>query len=274
MSFTVDEFHDLVRILEQQPEWRAELRRQLLSEDLLTLPQLVRELAVAQQRTEVRVAELAEAQQRTEARLAELAEAQQRTETRVAELAVAQQRTEARVAELAEAQQRTEARLGQLEHAVATLVEVVQKLGVDVGGLKGQTLELQYQRRAPSYFRPIILRAHVLSPDETNELIEDAVDRGQLTDAEAADVILADVLVRGRFRPDGRQVYLVAEVSWGVGVEDVRRAIDRSALLAKAGVEAIPVVAGAWLTSDAQAYADTSRIWVVTDGRVVEPPAA
>ncbi|MGQ9555324.1 MAG: hypothetical protein ACUVWR_14585, partial [Anaerolineae bacterium] len=39
MSFTVREFRDLIRILEEHPEWREELRRQVLSEELLRLPE-------------------------------------------------------------------------------------------------------------------------------------------------------------------------------------------------------------------------------------------
>src|SRR5262245_35790837 len=78
MPFTVEDFGDLLRLLEQRPEWRAELRRHVLTEELLGLPGIVRELAEAQQRTEDRVAELAAAQQRTEDRVAELATAQAR----------------------------------------------------------------------------------------------------------------------------------------------------------------------------------------------------
>lgn len=55
MSFTVDDFQDLVRLLGQHPEWQAELRRQLLTDELLELPALVRQLAEAQVRTEQRL---------------------------------------------------------------------------------------------------------------------------------------------------------------------------------------------------------------------------
>jgi len=41
MAFTIEDFRDLVRILEQKPEWRAELRRLLLTEELLALPERV-----------------------------------------------------------------------------------------------------------------------------------------------------------------------------------------------------------------------------------------
>ncbi|RLB03341.1 MAG: hypothetical protein DRG83_07145, partial [Deltaproteobacteria bacterium] len=45
----IEEFRDMVRILEEHPEWRDELRRVLLTDDLLELPRIVRELAKTQQ---------------------------------------------------------------------------------------------------------------------------------------------------------------------------------------------------------------------------------
>ena len=60
MAFTVRDFRDLIQLLEQHPEWRADLRRLVLTEELLELPAIVRELAE-------RVDRLAAAQQRAEA---------------------------------------------------------------------------------------------------------------------------------------------------------------------------------------------------------------
>jgi hypothetical protein len=98
--------------------------------DFEELKAIVRDLAQAQQRTEVRLEELAQAQARTEVRLEELAQAQQRTETSmeglrgvVQELGEAQQRTELHVQELAQAQQRTELRVDELGGAVQRLAE-------------------------------------------------------------------------------------------------------------------------------------------------------
>ena len=65
MAFTVQGLHDLVALVTQHPEWRAELRRLVLTEELLALPQIVRDLVEAQQRIERQVAQLVEAQQRT-----------------------------------------------------------------------------------------------------------------------------------------------------------------------------------------------------------------
>ncbi|MCX7840443.1 MAG: hypothetical protein N2559_13470 [Anaerolineae bacterium] len=151
MAFKVSDLHDLITLLETHPEWRAELRRVVFTEDVLALPRIVQELAEAQKQTEAQVRELAEAQKQTEAQVRELAEAQKRTEEQVRELAALQQRTEQRVEELAAAQQRTEQRVDRLEVVVQELAEAqkrteqrVDHLGVQVGRLNerlGATLE-------------------------------------------------------------------------------------------------------------------------------------
>jgi multidrug efflux pump subunit AcrA (membrane-fusion protein) len=129
---TVDDVRDFLRLLGEHPEWRAELRRLVLAEDVLALPQLVRALAEAQGRTEEAVARLAEAQARTEERVgrleeavARLAEAQARTEERVGRLEEAVARLDLAVARLAEAQARTEEAVAELARQVGGLSETV-----------------------------------------------------------------------------------------------------------------------------------------------------
>ena len=58
MAFTIQEFRDLIQLLEHHPAWRAELRRWVLSEELLALPQTMHELAEAQRHTEERIGQL------------------------------------------------------------------------------------------------------------------------------------------------------------------------------------------------------------------------
>jgi outer membrane murein-binding lipoprotein Lpp len=149
MAFTIEDVQDLIRLLAERPEWRAQLRPLILGDEFERLPRIVEELAEAQRRTEARVGELVEAQQRTEARVEELAEAQRRTEARVEELAEAQRRTEARVEELAEAQRRTEARVEELAEAqrrtearVDTLAERIERLAEGQERLGAQLAQL------------------------------------------------------------------------------------------------------------------------------------
>jgi len=130
MAFTVRDYQDLLTLLDNHPEWRAELRRAILSDDFLSLPEFVRELAVAQKRTEEQVRELAAAQKRTEEQVRELAAAQKRTEEQIRELAAAQKRTEERlnalsqrVEELAAAQKNTSVELGRLSAMLGVSLE-------------------------------------------------------------------------------------------------------------------------------------------------------
>lgn len=253
MPFTVREFRDLVQLLEQRPEWRDELRRLVLTDELLALPQIVRELAEAQGRTEETVRTLAERMEQLARRVDSLAEAQARTEEAVRELS---------------------RHIDQLGRRIDVLVETQIKMGSDLEKLKGSDLERRYRERAPSYFRPLVQRGHTLTYDELYRVLDQAIARGQLSKREADEIELADAIVRGRSQEDEHPIYLVVEVSWGVGTEDVRRASERAALLSKAGTRAIPVVAGDWVTTAAEAMALSWKVWQVTDGHVVGPEPA
>ena len=225
MAFTIDDFRDLIQLLGEHPEWRTELRRWVLSDDLLALPQTMHELAEAQRRTEERVGQLA-------------------------------------------------AHMDEFARRMEQLIEVQTRMGSDVERLKGSDLERRYRERAHAYFSRMLRRIHVLSGDELMALLEEAVTRKQLSEDEADDILQADVVIRGRRREDGTEVYGVVEVSWGVGLSDVQRASRRATLLARTGMPALPVVAGFWLTPEAQEPARAFKVWQVTNGHVIAPETA
>jgi len=263
MPFTAEEFRDLVRILEAQPEWRAELRRLVLTDELLALPE---QMAALRVRSEQQFQELVEAQRRTDGQVAALTE-------RVATLADAQQRLEGqmaalteRVTTLAEEQRRTE---GQ----IATLVQAIQTLTDDVGELKGRNLEADYRTKGHAYFSRLVRRPHVLTSDELTTLVEDARDKGVLLSFDAQEIYDADVVARGRHLEDGTEVYLLVEVSWGVGRQDIERAVQRAALLARLGTPVIPVVAGKRIPPTVARLAHKHQVWQLTNGRAVPPEA-
>jgi hypothetical protein len=235
MAFTVEEFRDLVRILEEHPEWRAELRRLVLTDELLTLPELVRDLIEVQRRTEQRVATI---------------------EEQLAALIEAQQRTEQEIATLVEVQRRAEQRIGTLTN--------------DMADVKGVVLELRYHHRAHAYFAPLIRRTHVLSGEEIETLLEGAVAQGLLSEAEA-DEILADLLLRGRRRGDNSEVYVVVEISWKIDPYDVERSVRRAALLSRIGTPAVPMVAGKEVIEEAASLASMLHVWQLTNGQAIPP---
>ena len=106
-------------------EAAEELRRLVLTDEILRLPKLVRELAEAQRRAEERlerleatVAALAKAQRRAEERL-------ERLEATVAALAEAQRRTEAEIRALVERMERFEASLERFQQTQDRFAQII-----------------------------------------------------------------------------------------------------------------------------------------------------
>jgi hypothetical protein len=179
------------------------------------------------------------------------------------------------VTTLATTQQHLAEQMTALTVQVTALARSVQTLTDDVGNLKGRSLEADYRTKGPAYFGRLIRRPHVLTSDELVTLWEDAREQGALSDAEIQELYDADLVVRGRRAVDGTEVYLVVEVSWGVGPYDVERAARHAALLARIGVAVIPVVAGERLTAEAGRRAQQHQVWQLTAGHVIPPePAA
>jgi hypothetical protein len=243
MAFTVADVRDLVRLLDEQPDWRAEVRRQLLTDELLAMPE-----QIAQQRRDIQRIEEQIARQRRDIHRIE--------------------------GQLVEQRRATDRRFQQVEDQIAALTRTVDTLTNDVGELKGDSLERRYREKAGAYFGRLLRRTHVLSDDELNKLLDDAVAQGVLTEDECDEVIWADAIVRGRRRGDRAQVVAVAEVSWGVGIKDVERASRRADLLARVGFTTLPVVGGKAVTREAAELARQKGVWQLFDGRLVAPDAA
>jgi hypothetical protein len=102
-------------------------------------------------------------------------------------------------------------------------------------------------------------------------MLDDVTDEGRLTESERQTIMLADTVLSGRRRTDGQEIYLLVEVSAGVGPHDVERAVERSRLLEKLGRPVVPVVAGSAITDDAAALAHEQGVWYAEGGRVVPP---
>jgi len=202
----IRDFHDVVRLLETHPEWRSDLRRLILTDELLALPQEMAQLA---------------------------------------------------------------SQVSRLTEQVITLTEVTQRVSVDIGRLKGDALEVRYTLRGVPLVTRLLRRPRPVSQEELDTLLEEAESHGLISSTDSEEIILADLVIRGKQK--GVDVYLVTEISWGVGTDDVQRAAKRASLLAKTGIPTIPAVAGEWVTPDAQQLAQGLGVWQFTPSRVVSP---
>jgi hypothetical protein len=160
MAFTVEDFEDLLRILEQKPEWQERMRRAILSRELLELPErllsLVQQLIESDARNREQIAELTRTVLRHDEAIATLIQTVQRHneillrhDELIAELIQTVQRHDEQIAELvqvvrelAEAQRRTEARLERLEN----------RLEGEIGRQSGERYEREVVASAPVFF--------------------------------------------------------------------------------------------------------------------------
>jgi len=299
MAFTVRDFHDLVEILENEPAWRAEIRRLVLTDDILTLPQAVRDLTasvremsdlqrqhearfervetdivdiktdVSQLKTsvgklETGVGKLETSVGKLETGVGKLETGVGKLETSVGKLETGVGKLETSVGKLETGVGKLETGVGKLDSRMDTLETKVGKLDTNVAKLNGRDLERQLRERPFVYLSRFALRLKVVGDAELAVLLEAAVERGLLTEEEAEDAKLLDAVARGRRRGDGEPIYLVVEASVVIDQHDLARAVRRAAIVEKAsGVPTLAVVAGERILDDVrQAVERSGTGWV------------
>lgn len=239
MTFTVENLHDLLELLEREPTWLAEVRRVVLTKELLTLPeQLVR----LEHSTTLQFQQLIAAQDRTDEQLRLLA-------IQVAELTVAQRRTDEQLAALTQAHGRVEIELRQ----------IVNWQRGEAGRREGERYEHDILRQAPALFNggeggptndaTVQRRLTILLKPVLETLMSNA----------SANPFLVDVAWW-----KGEEMAVV-EISRHVDRQDVSRVAQRAATLRRCGVEVLAVVIGEhWATEETRAEAEEQQVeWKV-----------
>jgi hypothetical protein len=145
MAFTVEDFEDMLRILERNPEWQERMRRAILSRELLELPErllaLVQQLIESDARNSAQIAELTRTVQRHDEAIATLIQTVQRHneillrhDELIAELIQTVQRHDALIAELIQTVQRQGEQIAELtrtvrrhDELIAELIQTVQR---------------------------------------------------------------------------------------------------------------------------------------------------
>ena len=254
---------EFLELLRTDQTFREDVRRQLLSEDLLALPgkfdhltELVGQALSLLRETVGIVRDLVEAQRQTEERIGQLDGRMDRVETALEQLIEAQQRTEdglqrqgEQIQALTQAQQRTEEELRWL---------VSWQRG-EAGRRDGERYEREIIRRAPALFNG----GQGGAPDQPSvqqrlaEQLRSLLAQGVFESVE--DPFLADLLWWKNAQ------IAVVEISVQVNGDDVVRAARRAATLRRAGAPALAVVIGDdWALSDARERALARQVeWKV-----------
>ena len=263
---------DIIRALQEHPEWREPLLNALLTDQYRQLP-------TRADRLEEALARLAEESAKTDQRLAEMAarmeESRRETDQRLRELS---EKTDQRLAEMAarmeESRRQTDQRFAEITSDLRALTETVRNLirrfDSELGSVKGMTLEMLYRDNATT-----ILGKHFrnLRLVDRGQYLQEMLDQHPITDNEWKQLVSSDVMVHGVHRLTGKEYLMVWEVSWVIDDHDVERAADRAQILRQWQANALPVVAGKALTASAHQAAQERGVLVILDSEVLEQTA-
>ncbi|MCS6848057.1 MAG: hypothetical protein RMN52_10115 [Anaerolineae bacterium] len=301
MAFTVNDYRDLYRLLEEHPEWRADLRRLLLADDILELPRITRELAELQRATAANIEQLTVRLNQLTERVDQLAVRLDQLTQRVDDLAVRLDQLTQRVDQLTQRVDDLTVRLDQLTErvdqlavrldqltqrvddltvqitqlalAIDSLTEGQKVLTARVGDLIGWRVEANYRERPYAYFGLAMRKARTIRLDDIPE-VERAREDGRISDRDWRDLLALDVLIQGRIgaAERARDVYLALEASSIINRTDVDRAFERAEILRGLGLPVIPAVGGNEITPDAEALARQRGVAISTAGALTYWP--
>ncbi len=286
---------DIVRALREHPEWLEEVRRLILTEELLQLPVQFAQLSALVQQLAAQVQRLVEQAERHEREIAELRREfhehrqeflqhreeflqlrKEFQEHREEFLQLRKEFQEHREEFLQLRKEFQEHRQEFLQHREEFLQHRQEfeefrretnlrlyRLERDVAELKGSDRERYYRERASAIFGRFLRRVRLV---DFSELYEQLDQQEPLSEEELMEISQLDAVVEGRRKRDGTPVLLAIEASWSLYPDDVERAFHRARIIAKRGYTVYPVIAGKYANEGVIEVAEQAGVLVVLDG--------
>jgi len=203
-------FADILRALKSHPEWLMELRKLILTEELLELPRKFEELIKRVDKIEKDVEVLKQ------------------------DVAVLKQ-------DVAALKQDVVILKGEVAYLKG---EVVYFKG-EFGRFKEREFERTIRERYYAYFGRILRRSRRIELESILPQIEDLLDGGVITEAQYESILRLDLIVEGEIRKTKKPVALAVENSYSLYEEDLEKAAERADILATVlKKEVIPAVVG------------------------------
>ncbi len=125
---------------------------------------------------------------------------------------------------------------------IATIKTDVATIKTDVATIKGDGLEFKLPQRIRAFLsQRLALRATRIMQsalglemgNELSEAVEQAVDAGEISDAEETRILATDLILRARRKADRSTVWVAVEASHTVDGYDVERARESADILAR-----------------------------------------
>ena len=274
----INTFGDILAAMERDPELCAEMRRHILGEEILRLPETVANLAQTVREILDVVRGISERQDRMEGQLGRMEERQDRVEGQLVRMEERQDRVEERQDRVEERQDRMEQDITDLKAGQSRMEQDITDLKAGQSRMQGQLNNLMgtdYERKVARRLRRtaerrLNLRAAeviyaVVTPDNNTipDLLSEALDAGRIDNDQIDEVERADLIISGRNQAGGT-TYAVVETSITIDRRDIDRAAVRATLLERASdATALAVVVGTDISDADRSHAGDNGVAVI-----------
>ena len=287
---TVSTMEDVIRLMREQPDIQSEVRRVILTAELLELPQKfsvmagmvadnTRHIGILTERMDILTA-------RVEDNTHHIGILTERMDTLTARV----EDNTRHIGILTERMDTLTARVDTLTVRVDELTDIVRDMAVTqgehtkmikgledkMGDFAGDRLERRIATLLPPRLsqmlglrRTRIMHYPSLVYDPNSSFtasIEDAADRGVITDEQEYRIKATDLIVYSRRKKTGEWVWIAAEASGSIGQRDIERALGTAvALRAVFEEEAFGVVIGHRIRDEDRMRADSAGVMVIEE---------
>ena len=227
MEFSSQDIERFIEAIEADEHLRARVERAILSDRMYELPDRLAELTKQVEKLTEIVMRFIE---KTEKRLDNI-------EADVSALKSDVSVLKSDVGTLKSDVGTLKADVGTLKADVGTLKADVGTLKADVGTLKGSDYERSCREFAPAIPGKVnggLRRLRSIQRETLADLLDDAVDRGAISQKQRDDVLATDLVMQARSKANGEEVYLAVEASVTIDLHDVTRARERARTLSAA----------------------------------------
>ena len=245
---TINNISDLIRVLQEHPEWRQALRGIILDEDLTRLPQQVDE-------------RFDQVDQRFDQVDTQIQQFKADVDTQIQQFK----------AEVDQRFGQMDQRFGQMDQRFDQMDDRLNHTNGRLDNMTGTNYEIKVEKNirsvAPQQMGLRSVRVvHGTLPGMDSNLqhaIEQAADNGTVTWEEASALMAVDLIFEARTRTAGTPAHVTAEISITAGTQDVTRAKDRAQILEKVlGTEATPAVVCSRIEEHARGLAERENVTV------------
>lgn len=259
-------FKDIIRILREKPEWMEELRRLVLTEEILDFPKNFerfeeKEFKPLKEKTDKIEKDVGVLKEDVGVLKEDVKVLKEDVNVLKEDVKILKEDVEV----LKEDVKVLKEDVKILKEEVFILKGDVKKMKDDISELKGDNLERRAQEKAPAFFGKLIKKCRVIKIEDLQVSLDEAEEKGIIKEEERDKAVLIDLVVSGNLKEGSKEkVLLAVEVSYKIDEDDVFKAEERAKIIEKVyKIKTIGVVLGKEISEKAKIAASELAVLII-----------